>query len=158
MTVVAKSSRADRVSRIREPDALVSHQHGRDLIEQWLASRGWRAWPFQQQTWDAYAAGHSGLIQVATGAGKTYGAYLGPLAELIDEVGSSRSAGRSEAVSGLRILFVTPLRAVSRDIELALKAPVCDLGLPITIESRTGDTAASIRARQKDRLPNVLIT
>jgi ATP-dependent Lhr-like helicase len=58
---------------------------GRDLIDQWLASKGWRAWPFQQQAWEAYAAGRSGLIQVATGAGKTYGAYLGPLAELIDE-------------------------------------------------------------------------
>jgi ATP-dependent helicase Lhr and Lhr-like helicase len=151
---------------------------GRDLIGRWLASKGWRAWPFQQQAWDAYAAGRSGLIQVATGAGKTYGAYLGPLAELIDEIadGGFRIAdcqteaarairnpkstirNRSQVVPGLRILFVTPLRAVSRDIELALRAPVQDLALPITVESRTGDTAASIRARQRDRLPNVLVT
>jgi ATP-dependent Lhr-like helicase len=157
MTAVAKSSRADPAAHVRESVA-APRLCGRDAIEQWLASKGWRAWPFQQQAWDSYAAGHSGLIQVATGAGKTYGAYLGPLAELIDEVGHSTRAGRTLAASGLRILFVTPLRAVSRDIELALKAPVRDLGLPITIESRTGDTAASIRARQKDRLPNVLIT
>jgi ATP-dependent Lhr-like helicase len=128
------------------------------MIESWLAARGWRAWPFQQEAWDAYSAGRSGLIQVATGAGKTYGAYLGPLAELIDEgvrAGSSRKPGR---VEGLRILYITPLRAVSRDIELALKAPVRELGLKITIESRTGDTSTSVRARQRERLPNVLIT
>jgi len=124
---------------------------GREVIEGWLASRGWRAWPFQQEAWEAYAAGRSGLIQVATGAGKTYGAYLGPLAELIDEGGGKK-------VEGLRILYVTPLRAVSRDIELALKAPVLELSLKITIESRTGDTSASVRARQRARLPNVLIT
>lgn len=129
-------------------------QSGRELITTWLASRGWRAWPFQQEAWDAYTAGRSGLIQVATGAGKTYGAYLGPLAELIDE--SHANGGKK--VDGLRILYITPLRAVSRDIELALKAPALELNLKITIESRTGDTSASIRARQRDRLPNVLIT
>ncbi len=149
-------------------------QSGADLIEQWLASRGWRAWPFQREVWEAYDAGKSGLIQVATGAGKTYGAYLGPLAELIDEANGRIPAPvlppepppgkkvaprrRGEKVNGLRILYITPLRAVSRDIELALKAPVLELGLPITIESRTGDTKSSIRARQREHLPNVLIT
>jgi ATP-dependent Lhr-like helicase len=145
---------------VRRPAPVAS---GRAVIEGWLASRGWRAWPFQREAWDAYDAGKSGLIQVATGAGKTYGAYLGPLAELIDE-GSARRAesppprGVKSNVEGLRILYVTPLRAVSRDIELALKAPVLELGLRITIESRTGDTSASVRARQRGRLPNVLIT
>jgi ATP-dependent Lhr-like helicase len=167
MTAVAKSRRTLGQACVE----VAAPIRGRDRIDQWLASRGWRAWPFQEQAWDAYAAGQSGLIQVATGAGKTYGAYLGPLAELIDEIAEcgipiadSEPRSKSEirnpksAIQGLRILFITPLRAVSRDIELALKAPVRDLKLPITIESRTGDTAASIRARQKDRLPNVLIT
>jgi ATP-dependent Lhr-like helicase len=163
MSAVAKSRRPQPRAAPAPPP------RGRDLIHQWLTSKGWRAWPFQQQAWDAYEAGHSGLIQVATGAGKTYGAYLGPLAELIDEITDSRlpipdSPNRKSKIENqkspfpLRILYITPLRAVSRDIELALKSPVRDLHLPITIESRTGDTAASIRARQKDRLPNVLIT
>jgi ATP-dependent Lhr-like helicase len=168
MSAVAKSRRPSRRPSIEV--APPPPPRGRDLINKWLASKGWRAWPFQQEAWDAYEAGHSGLIQVATGAGKTYGAYLGPLSEMIDETadcglriadsGSRQSAIRNpqSAIDPLRILFITPLRAVSRDIELALKAPVRDLKLSITIESRTGDTAASIRARQKDRLPNVLIT
>jgi len=68
---------------------------------------------------------------------------------------------RSKPLKDLRILFITPLRAVSRDIEKALKAPLEDMGLlgsAITVESRTGDTSSSTRARQKTRLPNVLIT
>ncbi len=56
------------------------------------------------------------------------------------------------------MLYVSPLRAVTRDVELALKAPIEALGLPYTVETRTGDTKASVRARQKDRLPTVLIT
>ncbi|MFA6046921.1 MAG: DEAD/DEAH box helicase, partial [Phycisphaerales bacterium] len=126
---------------------------GLAVLHAWFASRGWTPWEFQTQTWEAYAAGRSGLVQVATGAGKTYAAYLGALAELIDESGSP--GGLSP---GLKIMYVTPLRAVSRDIELALREPVLELGLPITVESRTGDTASSVRARQRERLPHMLVT
>src|SRR5258706_11145438 len=94
MSAVAKSRRVPRPLRVAEM-APAPPIRGRDLIDQWLASRGWRAWPFQQQAWEAYAAGRSGLIQVATGAGKTYGAYLGPLAELIDERTESLAEVRS---------------------------------------------------------------
>jgi ATP-dependent Lhr-like helicase len=59
---------------------------------------------------------------------------------------------------GLQILYVTPLRAVSRDIELALNAPLVALDADITVESRTGDTSSSVRRRQRERLPEVLIT
>ncbi len=124
---------------------------GRGRIGRWFASRSWTPWPFQVQAWDAYQRGESGLIQVATGAGKTYAAYLGPLAGLIDE----RLEG---PVQGLRVLYVTPLRAVSRDIELALRAPIEELDLDLDVESRTGDTGAAARARQRTRLPHVLVT
>lgn len=92
-------------------------------------------------------------MQVPTGAGKTYGAYLGPLSALIDEAKSGIDAPRR-----LRILYITPLRAVSRDIELALLAPVEEMNLRLRVESRTGDTKQSIRQRQRDSLPEVLIT
>ena len=132
------------------PSALARH-----LLDPWFASLGWTPRPFQRQTWDAYAAGESGLIHVPTGAGKTYAAYGGPLADLIAE---ARSEGK---VAGPRVLYVTPLRAVSRDIAKAMRAPLADLGLldeAVTVETRTGDTSTAVRARQKQRLPNVLIT
>ena len=122
-------------------------QSGRELIEGWFTGKGWQPYAFQRATWDAYARGASGLVNVATGAGKTYAAFFGPLAELIDR-----------PASGVTILYLSPLRAVSRDVELALSVPVSDLGLPLVIESRTGDTAQSTRSKQRERLPSVLIT
>lgn len=130
----------------------IDDRPGIEQVRRWFSSRGWTPWAFQEDAWSAYARGESGLIQVPTGAGKTYAAYMGPLAELIDE---ARAAG---GAPGLRLLYLSPLRAVSRDIEKALKAPVDELGLDLSIESRTGDTASSIRARQRERLPNVLVT
>ncbi|MEM9064611.1 MAG: ligase-associated DNA damage response DEXH box helicase [Planctomycetota bacterium] len=116
-------------------------------LTDWMRNRGRDPWAFQTEAWEAQLAGESGLIHVPTGAGKTYASYLGSLAEIATYSGP-----------GLRVLYVTPLRAVSRDVEIALREPVDDLGLDVTIESRTGDTKSSVRQRQRERLPNVLIT
>ncbi len=120
-----------------------------DRLRGWFADRGWRPHGFQEESWALHAAGKSGLILVPTGSGKTYAAFLGPLAELAD-------AGANP--SGLSILYISPLRALSRDIEQALRAPIEALGLPLTVESRTGDTSSTIRSRQRRSLPNVLVT
>jgi len=66
------------------------------LIENWLASKNWKLLPFQQEAWQRYQEGKSGLISVPTGAGKTYAAYLPALAEL-----------HSHAEKGLQI-FISP--------------------------------------------------
>lgn len=121
----------------------------RTPMERWLAARGWSPFEFQRRAWEAYAAGASGLIEVPTGAGKTYAAFGGPLAELASAGGSER---------GLRVLYLTPLRALARDIEAALRAPVEALGIAARVESRTGDTAAGVKARQRAGLPEVLVT
>jgi len=121
---------------------------GNEAVRRWFAGRGWTPFRFQEATWAAYAAGESGLVHVPTGAGKTYAAFGGPLAELVEGKGKS----------GLHTLYVTPLRAVARDIEAALQAPVRDLGLDLRVESRTGDTTSSVRAKQRERLPAVLVT
>ena len=65
---------------------------------------------------------------------------------------------RKAAAPPLRVLWITPLRALAGDTEAALRAPVEDLGLPWTVETRTGDTPARIRARQRERLPTALVT
>ena len=82
-----------------------------------------------------------------TGSGKTYAAFGGAI-ELL-------AMGRKR---GLRVLYITPLRAMTRDIESALRRPVEALRLDAAVESRTGDTAASQKARQRQRLPEVLLT
>jgi ATP-dependent helicase Lhr and Lhr-like helicase len=119
-------------------------------VEAWFASRGWTPFAFQREVWDAYRAGESGLIHAATGTGKTYAAWFGPLLEAME-------AGRAGG-AGLRVLWITPLRALAADTEQALRAPLEALGIPWTLETRTGDTSASTRARQRKRLPEALVT
>lgn len=120
-----------------------------DRIRGWFADRGWKPHGFQEEAWSLHSRGHSGLILVPTGSGKTYAAYLGPLAELAD---------RGTARRGLSILYISPLRALSRDIELALRDPIEALDLPLTVESRTGDTSSTVRGRQRTSLPSILVT
>ena len=116
-------------------------------LDTWFTGKGWVPHAFQRAAWRAWRRGVSGLIHVPTGAGKTYAAYLGPLGSCVED-----------PPKGLAILYVTPLRAVSRDIEKALAAPVAELGLALRVESRTGDTAAAERARQRRQLPEILVT
>ena len=154
------SGRPGRTRRRRTPrgDSALWHDanDGLHAIERWFATKGWIPWDFQRSAWEAFRRGESGLVQVPTGAGKTYAAYLGPLSELIDECRDSTPA--SNAPGALRTLFITPLRAVSRDIELALRSPIDEMALPLRVESRTGDTAQSVRDKQRQRLPEILIT
>jgi ATP-dependent Lhr-like helicase len=124
-----------------------------ESVETWFAARGWRPFPFQREAWAAYLKGESGLIHASTGTGKTYAAWLGPLLEA-----GSEQEGMSKAAPPLRVLWVTPLRALAADTAQALRAPLDALGLPWTLETRTGDTAASVRARQRKRLPTTLVT
>ena len=122
-----------------------------DSIEQWFAQQGWQPFAFQREVWQAYLDNRSGLIHAPTGTGKTYAAWLGPLAEAL-------AAPERSAAPGLRVLWITPLRALVADTQVALRAPLDALGLPWTVESRTGDTAPSARRRQRQRLPEALIT
>ncbi len=108
--------------------------------------------------WQAYAHGESGLVHAATGTGKTYAAWCGPLLEAMREAPQAKAARRRADATPLRVLWITPLRALATDTELALRAPIEAMQLPWTLESRTGDTSQAVRARQRDRLPTALIT
>jgi ATP-dependent Lhr-like helicase len=119
-------------------------------IHSWFALRGWQPLPFQRQAWQADLQGSSGLIQVATGAGKTYAALLGPISRLLAEPGGPQP--------GLRLLVLTPLRALSRDLVLAIREPIEAMGWPLRVALRNGDTSASERGRQLRNPPHILIT
>jgi ATP-dependent Lhr-like helicase len=129
--------------------------------EAWFRGRGWRAFPFQREVWEAYLAGESGLIHAATGTGKTYAAWLGPLLEARAEAPPAAARGkrgkRADAPA-LRVLWITPLRALTADTAAALATPLREMGLEWTLETRTGDTPEEIRSRQRRRLPTALIT
>ncbi|MEA5411846.1 ligase-associated DNA damage response DEXH box helicase [Synechococcus sp. BA-120 BA3] len=121
-------------------------------IEAWFTSRGWRPMPFQRQCWRAYLEGASGLIQVPTGSGKTYAAVMGPIAAMLSESGAAGPEG------GLRLLVLTPLRALSRDLLLAIREPIEAMGWPLRVGLRNGDTSSHERGKQLKAPPQILIT
>jgi ATP-dependent Lhr-like helicase len=113
----------------------------------WFAAQGRESFPFQEEVWRAYWNGESGLLNAGTGTGKTLAAWLGPVLE-------------SEGLSppGLQLLWITPLRALARDLEKALTEPLAALGSKWRVEQRTGDTSSSKRTRQRTKPPAALIT
>ena len=137
-----------------------------NAAERWFESRGWSAFSFQREVWKAYLSGESGLIHAATGTGKTYAAWWAPLLEYLAEssdpscaIPQSRTARAARKASpALRVLWITPLRALAGDTAVALMQPVADLGLPWSVETRTGDTSQAERSRQSRKLPTALIT
>ncbi len=127
--------------------------------EAWFASHGWKSFAFQREVWKAYNEGESGLVHAATGTGKTLAVWWGPLLEYLSsmEVRASTKRSRKNALP-LRVLWITPLRALAGDTAKALLEPVADLDLPWTIETRTGDTTPGVRSRQSRQLPTTLVT
>lgn len=145
-----------------EPTSVLESPHTgepKDWPLCWFRRRNWLPFPFQLQTRDAYLAGQSGLIHASTGSGKTLAAWLGPVAEWCQEFPDSvgRKVKRKQAAP-LRLLWITPLRALAGDTVLTLKGLADELALPWSVEGRTGDTASSIKSRQSGQLPTVLVT
>ncbi len=124
-------------------------------LRRWFAERGWTPFPFQEEAWAAHAHGASGLIHAATGTGKTYAAWGGAL---LDALRAGEGIADGAPPPPLRALWITPLRALAADTEQALRDAVEGAGVAWTVESRTGDTASSVRARQRERLPSALVT
>jgi len=129
-----------------------------DVATAWFAARGWKPFPFQREVWRAYQAGESGLVHAATGTGKTYAAWLAPLIEFISERPDDFAMKRGRAAPPLRVLWVTPLRALAADTSEALRGALSGMDVGWTLDTRTGDTTASARARQNRRLPTALVT
>ncbi len=121
-------------------------------VEQWLAARGWSSFPFQREVWQAMAQGRSGMLHATTGSGKTYAVWLGMLAELL------RRHPQGGSAEPLRLIWLTPMRALAADTTRALTEPLAALAPSWTVGQRTGDTGSAERARQDRRLPTVLVT
>lgn len=126
-------------------------------VQQLFDSIGWKPFRFQRSVWRSYLDGHSGLVHSATGTGKTLAVWMGPILEWLQQNGD-RTRWNSKRPPPLRVLWVTPLRALAGDTEASLRMPMDQLKLPWRLESRTGDSKASAKARQLRKLPTALIT
>jgi ATP-dependent Lhr-like helicase len=118
----------------------------------WMAGRGWQPFAFQQEVWQAVAEGRSGMLHATTGSGKTYAVWLGMLDALLRRHPHGRGA------EPLRVVWLTPMRALASDTTKALAEPLRELAPNWTIGLRTGDTPSAERARQDRRMPTVLVT
>jgi ATP-dependent Lhr-like helicase len=140
----------------------VSTAAGLRTVLDWCARTGRKPFRYQRQAWRAFLAGESGLIHAPTGFGKTLAAWLGPVARACQDAPSEHlpATPNRENKHGppLRVLWITPLRALANNTVEALREPINDLGLPWTVELRTGDVSSAVRLRQKRRLPTALVT
>ncbi len=117
------------------------------IITDWFTRKGWAPRQHQLDVLQSWHAGASALLIAPTGAGKTLAGFLPTLVDLAE--------GRFE---GLHTLYISPLKALAVDVARNLLDPIAEMGLPITVETRTGDTPASRRARQRTKPPQVLMT
>lgn len=122
-------------------------------IDGWFASRGWRVRGHQAAMLAASDRARHALLVADTGAGKTLAGFLPTLAAFCP----SRLGG-TPAPEGLHTLYVSPLKALAHDVQRNLFAPVEEMGLPIRIEARSGDTPSERKARQRARPPHILLT
>ncbi|KLE34420.1 ligase-associated DNA damage response DEXH box helicase [Aurantiacibacter luteus] len=122
-------------------------------IAQWFAGRGWRVRRHQAEMLAASDAGMHAMLVADTGAGKTLAGFLPTLAAFTP----SRIADGARP-EGLHTLYVSPLKALAHDVQRNLLTPIEEMGLDITVETRSGDTPSDRKKRQRSRPPNVLLT
>jgi ATP-dependent Lhr-like helicase len=127
---------------------------GYTTIVNWLANKNHHPFTFQEETWQHIINGKSGLVNAPTGCGKTYSVFLGAL---IDFINMHPDNWQSKANNGIQLLWITPLRALAKDIGRAMEEVVSELGMQWKIGIRNGDTDINERQRQKRRMPEVLI-
>jgi ATP-dependent Lhr-like helicase len=128
---------------------------GYQKIEHWFTQRGWEPFDYQREVWKAFLDGKSGLLNAPTGSGKTYALYMPLLINWMDEHPKTYN---ELADNGLQLLWITPLRALARDIEQALQQVADDLEIPWKIARRTGDVSSYQKQKMKQQMPEVLIT
>ncbi len=148
----AKSNQSNPLEPFSEP------------VQRWFEASFAEPTPAQAMGWPAIASGANALICAPTGSGKTLAAFLWGIDRLARQAGDDPGALGREAeeapgrASGVRIVYVSPLKALSYDIERNLRAPLAGIGADISVGLRTGDTPQKERQAMRRHPPDILIT
>ena len=129
-------------------------QTGEAVIRNWLEINSMQPFDFQQQTWQYIQQGQSGIVNAPTGCGKTFSVFLGALIQYINKHPKDWQTRKN---NGLQLLWITPLRALAKDIGRAMEEVIAGLGMQWQVGVRNGDTTTNERAKQKRLMPEVLI-
>ncbi|MBT8188868.1 MAG: DEAD/DEAH box helicase, partial [Bacteroidia bacterium] len=121
-----------------------------DFASDWFKEKGWEVFPFQKETWRAFFESRSGIVNAPTGSGKTYALFLGALMSYLQKY--------QFAQSGPAIIWVTPIRALAKEIKISIEKAIDGFGLDWEVGIRSGDTKSNARKKQWTKPPEVLIT
>jgi len=127
---------------------------GFQIINQWLTAKDFIPFAFQEETWQHIIQNKSGLVNAPTGCGKTFSVFLGAIISFINKHPDNY---KTKNKNGLQLLWITPLRALAKDIGRAMEEVIGELGMSWQIGIRNGDTSMRERAKQKRNVPEVLI-
>jgi len=123
--------------------------------KEWFAAQGWQPFDFQLACWRAYLNQESGLLNAPTGSGKTYALWM-PC--LLDYMRQHPEQWATRTPKGLKVLWITPLRALATDIGKAMERVCHDLQVPWSVGVRTGDTTTTQKKKMDQKPPQCLIT
>ena len=127
-----------------------------ELADVWFYNQGWEPHDFQKQCWKEIAANRSGILNAPTGYGKTFAIWFGVIQHYYSDAYQAKL--EKQRKRGLHALWITPLRALSKEIHRVTEGVSLDLDLDYQIELRTGDTSTAIRQKQRKNPPKALIT
>ena len=133
---------------------MLHERSGYKIVRNWLSTKGLHPFLFQEQTWQHIINGESGLVNAPTGCGKTFSVFLGAI---IDFINHHPDNYQKQKNNGLQLLWITPLRALAKDLGRAMEEVIGELGMNWKVGIRNGDTETSERQKQKRQMPEVLI-
>ncbi len=130
--------------------AAFKETQGFQIIKEWMDSKGNSPFVFQKQTWQKFYQGYSGMVVAPTGFGKTYSVFLAIVIDYLNNPSAYKK--------GLKLIWISPLRSLAKDLAKAMHEAVEEIGLDWTVEVRNGDTPTKERRRQERAMPDVLLT
>ncbi len=127
-----------------------------ELADVWFYNQGWEPHDFQKKCWNEIGANRSGILNAPTGYGKTFAIWFGVIQHYYSDAYQVKL--EKQRKRGLHALWITPLRALSKEIHRVTEGVSLDLDLDYQIELRTGDTSTAVRQKQRKNPPQALIT
>ncbi|MGK6341075.1 ligase-associated DNA damage response DEXH box helicase [Chryseobacterium sp. DT-3] len=125
------------------------NSNGFNVIQQWMTGKGISPFKFQIDTWQKFGSGYSGMVVAPTGFGKTFSVFLALISDFMNRP--------EEYKKGLKMIWVTPLRSLSKDIAKAMQEAMDEIGLDWTVGVRNGDTDQKIKQQQVRNMPEILV-
>ena len=122
---------------------------GYSIVKSWLGGKGFEPFGFQLETWQKFGRNYSGMVIAPTGFGKTYSVFLAVITDFLNNPENYKD--------GLQLLWITPLRALAKDIAKAMTEAIDEIGLDWKVAVRNGDTPQAERVSQTKKMPEILI-